>query len=93
MDLEPGVNWPICMRMFAHKDTLEPICTKIGYENVKVDDKNSEMSYEIPDFDEVTAAEQEVTDQASRDRHKVHVGSSEFKHLRDYDMNKLCARV
>ena len=26
-------------------------------------------------------------------REKIHVGSTEFKHLEGYDMNDLCARV
>ena len=32
-------------------------------------------------------------DTARRARNQVHVGSREFEHLRDYDMNALCARV
>lgn len=36
-------------------------------------------------------SEEEQKEQANRN--KVHVGSEEFKHLKDYDMNKICARV
>jgi hypothetical protein len=27
------------------------------------------------------------------DRNRVHVGSEEFKHLKEFDMNKICSRV
>jgi len=93
MDLQPGVNWPICMRMFAHIDSLKPICESIGYKDVLVDDTDSLMQYELPGFDEVKEQEQKLTEKAQDDRFKVHVGSSEFRHLKDYDMNKICARV
>jgi len=61
------------MKMFIHIDELKPLCEKIGYTNVVVDDSNSLMAYELP---------QEVEDEkVNEDRHRVHVGSEEFKHL------------
>lgn len=48
MQLEAGVNWPLCMRMFVHQDELVPLCTKIGFENTVVDDSNSLMQYDLP---------------------------------------------
>ena len=41
MDLEAGVNWPICMRMFIHQKELEPMCSQVGFKDVFVDDSNS----------------------------------------------------
>lgn len=31
-NLEMGVNWPICMRMFIHQDKIDPMCKEIGFE-------------------------------------------------------------
>jgi SAM-dependent methyltransferase len=83
-NLEPGVSWPVCMRMFEHIDNLEPICKSIGFEEFVLDDSNSLMQYELPS---------DVVDEPSPNRNQVHVGSEEFKHLQDFDMNKICARV
>lgn len=57
MDLQPGVNWPVCMKMFAHVSSLEPMCTKLGFQNVKVDDSNPLMQFDLPDEEEDTASE------------------------------------
>lgn len=48
MDLQAGVHWPICMRMFIHIDKLAPMCSEIGFKDVFVDDKNSLMQYDLP---------------------------------------------
>ena len=37
--------------------------------------------------------EKEKKDKPVAHRNQVHVGSPEFAHLKDYDMNKICARV
>jgi len=37
MDLEAGVHWPVCMRMFIHVDKLAPLCEEIGFTDVRVD--------------------------------------------------------
>ena len=49
-DLQPGVNWPICMQMFIHKSQLDPICTKVGFKDILVDETNSLMSFEVPGY-------------------------------------------
>lgn len=87
-DLKPGVNWPICMQMFIHKKELEPICQQVGFKDIMVDDSNSLMSFELPDYDASQAQES-----SNSNRNKVHVGSDEFSHLKDFNMNELCARV
>ena len=60
-----------------------------------VDDSDSKMTFEELNDDERLSEEinpnQENVDQNGRSR--IHVGSSEFQHLENYDMNKLCARV
>jgi SAM-dependent methyltransferase/uncharacterized iron-regulated protein len=82
--LEPGVSWPLCMKMFIAKKELEPLCHEIGFSNVRVDDSDSSMTMEIPE---------EVLDNPNPNRNRVHVGGDDFKHLEDFDMDKLCARV
>ena len=92
-DLEAG-NWPICMRMFVHRDRLEPICSEIGFTDIKIDTSNSLMQFEIPELE--TLESEEVVSKEYKDKRErsfVHVGSEEFKHLKDYDMNSMCARV
>jgi SAM-dependent methyltransferase/uncharacterized iron-regulated protein len=83
-NLEPGVSWPLCMKMFIPKDELKPLCKKIGFEDVFIDDSNSSMSMEIPE---------EVYEQSNPGRSKVHVGGKDFEHLENFDMDKICARV
>ena len=89
--LEPGVSWPVCMKMFYPKNELVPLCEKIGYVNVFVDDSDSSMSMELPI--EVLENDEGNPNSPSQQRNKVHVGSPEFNHLEDYDMDALCARV
>ena len=85
-DLEPGVSWPVCMKMFMSKKDIQPMCQRIGFENILVDDSDGSMSMEMP---------VELTEEANLnpDRNRIHVGGAEFSHLEDYDMDKLCQRV
>lgn len=71
------------------------MCQEIGFSDVKVDDTNSLMSYELPEEAEIQLLEEEkkIVDKSLPDRNRVHVGSAEFKHLEEFDMNKICARV
>lgn len=89
--LEAGVSWPVCMKMFYPKNALVPLCEKLGYVDVIVDESDSSMSMELPL--EVMESENENPNPPSQQRNKVHVGSAEFKHLEGYDMDALCARV
>ena len=54
-----------------------------GIADVVVDQSDDLMQFELENVDTETSPQ----------RNKVHVGSKEFEHLRDLDMNKLCARV
>ena len=83
-NLSPGVSWPLCMKMFIPKNDLKPLCEKLGFTDVIIDDSDSEMSMEIPD---------EIVEESNPARSKVHVGGAEFDHLEDYDMDAICARV
>lgn len=87
--LEPGVSWPVCMKMFVAKNEIVPMCQGIGYVDVMVDDSDSSMSMELP----VEVMQEENANPNAPQRSKVHVGSAEFSHLEDYDMDQLCARV
>ena len=86
--LEPGVSWPLCMKMFIAKKELEPLLSQeIGFVNVRVDDSDSTMTMEIPEG-------VLKNDSTNPNRHRVHVGrGNDFKHLENYDMDRLCARV
>jgi len=83
-NLKPGISWPMCMKMFISKSKLKPLCEKLGFVDIVIDDSNSEMSMEIPD---------EVLQESNPARSKVHVGGSDFNHLEEYDMDRICARV
>lgn len=83
-NLEPGVSWPLCMKMFIAKDALQPLCEGLGFQDVVVDDSDSSMSMEIPE---------EVLKHSNPARNSVHVGGEDFKHLGDFDMDAICARV
>ena len=95
--LGPTVKWPICMRMFIHKDAIKPMCEEIGFVDVVVDDSNSLMSFEDEDEEKEQSNEGSTSSEEARkkDRAKsaVHVGSAEFKHLSALNMNDICARV
>ena len=91
-------KWPICMRMFVHKDAIKPICEEIGFTDVFIDDSNSLMSFEDEEEDNAevdphTGKKVPPTKDKDRAKSAVHVGSAEFKHLANLDMNDICARV
>eukprot|EP00545_Synedropsis_sp_CCMP1620_P005575 CAMPEP_0119010340 /NCGR_PEP_ID=MMETSP1176-20130426/4946_1 /TAXON_ID=265551 /ORGANISM="Synedropsis recta cf, Strain CCMP1620" /LENGTH=253 /DNA_ID=CAMNT_0006962977 /DNA_START=7 /DNA_END=768 /DNA_ORIENTATION=+ len=81
--LEKSVEFPICMRMFAPMNELEPLCKRVGFVDIVIDDSDSKMTYELP----------EELLELNPDRNRVHVGGQEFEHLEEYDMDDLCARV
>ena len=94
--LEPGVQWPLCMRMFIELDELAPVCAAAGFEQVAVDQSDSLMAFDLdyePEPDAAAGAAGQQQQQQQPERNKVHVGSPEFRHLRNYDVNALCARV
>ena len=83
-NLEPGVSWPLCMKMFIAQKELTPMCEALGYVDVFVDDRDNSMTMNIPE---------EVLKYSNPNRNKVHVGGDDFQHLENYDMDKICARV
>jgi len=83
-NLEEGVTWPLCMRMFVAQKELQPMCEEVGFENIIVDDTDSAMTMELPEH---------VLLNANPERNRVHVGGDDFKHLENYDMDAICARV
>jgi SAM-dependent methyltransferase len=83
--LQAGVNWPLCMKMFIPLKEVAPLCEKLGYVDVVVDDSDSSMTVELP--------EEVLENGVNPERNRVHVGSDEFKHLENYDMDEICARV
>lgn len=88
-NLDNETHWPVCMRMFERLDRLKPMCEEIGFKNVRIDMRNSEMEFDMPE-EEIIEKELEEN---KKSRNKVHVGSVEFKHLQSLDMNEICAVV
>jgi len=97
--LEDQVNWPVCMRVFMPLKDAESMLENIGFQAIKVDQSDSTMTLDIqvPEEEleqgEMKMQSSENSTQSEKKRQGVHVGSPEFSHLKDYDMDKLCARV
>ena len=87
-NLEPGVSWPLCMQMFIPKASIKGLCGALGFVNIIVDDSDSSFSLDIPE--EVMLQDEQ---ERNPSRNRVHVGSPEFRHLEDFDLSKICARV
>ena len=77
------------MKMFLRLEELKPICEEIGFKNIIIDLEDDKLEFEL----EGVTEEDMVGDSEGSKRSKMHVGSEEFKHLENYDMNELCARV
>jgi len=95
-DLDQDVNWPICMRVFMPLQEARPMLGGIGFSNIDVDDSDSKMTFEELNLDNIIEEENKEVENENMDqngRKRIHVGSAEFQHLENYDMNKLCARV
>jgi SAM-dependent methyltransferase len=90
--LEPGVSWPLCMQMFIPMNDIKPMCERIGYVDVMVDNRDSSMSMELP-IEVLKTDENRNPNHYEPKRNKVHVGNAEFSHLEEYNMDALCARV
>ncbi|KOO24749.1 methyltransferase type 11 [Chrysochromulina tobinii] len=97
--LEEG-QWPLCMRMFSELHSLRPLATAAGFTSIELDTSDMAMAFELPvpdaaRVDTGARASLSSADGASRSnqRNQVHVGSPEFKHLRDLDVNAICGRV
>lgn len=84
-ELNPGVNWPVCMRMFAHIDELDIICKQIGFQNVDINMDNSLMMFELPEYENQdnldSKGDENNIDGTIKKKNRVHVGSGDFKHL------------
>ena len=83
VDLDKDVNWPVCMKVFMPLEEASPMLENVGFRNVSVDDSDSKMTFE----------EEDLNVSVENDRYKIHGNSAEFKHLENFDMNGLCARV
>ncbi|EJK65823.1 hypothetical protein THAOC_13278, partial [Thalassiosira oceanica] len=83
--LDPKLEWPVCMRMFATLESLQPILEEIGFENVKVVDANSPMEVELP-IDE-------SEDDTGAARAKIHGKVEQYQFLENLNMDELCKVV
>ncbi len=101
--LEDGVEWPLCMQTFAKMEDLEPMLRELGFEDVEIDLSDSLMeTYEELDDQEderdvkmVDNTDDVTTEESIEGRFKVHneEGQKQYRHLENFDMNMLCARV
>jgi arsenite methyltransferase len=103
--LEDGVEFPLCMQTFARIDEVVPMLQELGFVDIQIDLSDSLM--EIPEPDQETEEneggdddnereEENLTDAVEGEgRFKVHNGEGRerFRHLENFDMNLLCARV
>lgn len=89
-NLERGVDWPLCMQTFANIHEIEPILRELGFVDIALDLSDSLMIQEIPDLEDGTEEKRD----GGKERFKIHKdGSEEYRHLENFDMNRLCARV
>lgn len=101
--LEDGVEWPLCMQTFARMNELEPMLKELGFVDIEIDLSDSLMEVSEPeDADEVdneengmSVEDEDENDESNEGRFKVHNedGQEEYRHLENFDMNMLCARV
>ena len=63
-----------------------PMLERVGFTDIVVDDSDSKMTFEE---DDLQGGEEPSDDR----RYKIHGNTPEFKHLENFDMNQLCARV
>jgi ubiquinone/menaquinone biosynthesis C-methylase UbiE len=101
--LEDGVEFPLCMQTFARIDEIVPMLEALGFVDIHIDLSDSLMEIPEPEQepeeneggdDDVNEKEEDPTD-AGEGRFKVHndEGRERFRHLENFDMNMLCARV
>ena len=83
--LGPTVKWPICMRMFIHKDAIKPMCEEIGFVDVVVDDTDSKMDVWEVDEDAMASEMAAANDEAacSHARKAAQRRLAELKQLQD----------
>ena len=84
--LDPNYEWPVCMRMFAKLESLQPTLEEIGFQNVKIVDANSPMEVELP-----IEASEDDTGSARAKIHGKYVDQYQF--LQDHNMDDLCKVV
>ena len=63
--LGPTVKWPLCMRMFIHKDVIKPMIEEIGFVNVFIDDSNSLMAFEEEEDEKIIEDSSEGNENSS----------------------------
>ncbi|CAD7959290.1 unnamed protein product [Amoebophrya sp. A25] len=106
--LPPEHEWPVCMRMFAKMDSLQPILEKTGFHNVSVIEQsvNEELFAEFEeklDVDEQESGGTSTTTTSSTQqgqhqggRFKIHgnyVDRPEYRFLENLDVDAFCATV
>merc|ERR1739848_590068 len=77
------------MDMFVELEKLAPMVKQQGFQDVYVDQTNTEMGLWKEDEKENADGFVDV----KRENAGVHTGKPEYDYLKDMDMNELCARV
>jgi len=94
--LEDGVEWPLCMETFAKQSELIPMLSKLGFVDVEVDMSDSLMEvYVEEESEEAKKTAESIKTSNKEGRFKIHNNDEEekYRHLENFDMNSLCARV
>lgn len=87
--LDSHIEWPLCMRVFSNLDDIVPLLQKIGFVDIVIDMTDSLVDIEVP------IEEHESPTNSDSGRFKVHNNDVDdnFRHLKSYNMNDLCARI
>eukprot|EP00811_Abedinium_folium_P016219 NODE_2515_length_2198_cov_26.004829.p1 GENE.NODE_2515_length_2198_cov_26.004829~~NODE_2515_length_2198_cov_26.004829.p1 ORF type:complete len:605 (-),score=167.51 NODE_2515_length_2198_cov_26.004829:233-2047(-) len=93
--LDGGVSWPICMQMFAHLDQVMPMLNDVGFVDVAIDMSRSLIDVELDEAEKELREKVKDTPEYAQRRaaNTIHVKAEEFKHLQDFNMNEICARI
>jgi len=104
-ELQDGVEWPVCMQTFAKLDELVPMLSAVGFYDIEIDMSDSKM--EIEEIDDIEEDDNDEIESQNEDtdcreektedngRYKVHneEGQKQYRHLENFDMDRICARV
>ena len=103
--LDESIKWPICMQVFMPLQEANPLLSDLGFNEVVVDTSDSKMSMEIEEPEDNSQSDETNNPQVNSftpkveestllsERKRIHVGSREFEHLKNINMDELCARV
>lgn len=79
--LDANTKWPVCIKVFMPLNQVESILNQCGFSEFNIDKSDTNMTLEVDGEYE------------NDKRQGIHNMLKEFEHLKDIDMNSLCARI